>query len=94
MLMIMPATDNPPAMMVISIGSDSGFSDAGTGGTARGMIFGGGAATAAAGAGRTSALWSAAGVGGLAAGFAVDMGSGQRTAAAGAIMLASRAGED
>ena len=90
--MIMTTTDSPPAMMVISIGSDSGFSDAGTGGTARGMIWGGGAAVGA-GAGRTSALCSAAGAGALAPGFAVDMGSGQRAAAAGAIMFASRARE-
>ena len=29
-----PSTDSPPATIVISIGSDSGFSDAGIGGTA------------------------------------------------------------
>src|SRR5436190_23413300 len=92
MLMITPTTDNPPATMVISIGSDGGFSGAGTGGTARGMIWGGGAA-AAAGAGRTSAVWSATVAGALAPGFAVDMGSGQRVAAAGAIMFASLAEE-
>ena len=79
-------TDSPPAMMVISIGHDIGFSDAGTGGTARGMTCG-----FVAGEGRASVLWSAgaaAGACGLAAGFTVDIGSGQRVAAAGASMFA------
>ena len=40
MLMITPNTDSPPATMVISIGNDSGFSDAVTDGTARGMTSG------------------------------------------------------
>ena len=33
-------TEKPPATMVISIGSDIGFSETGTGGTARGMTCG------------------------------------------------------
>ena len=84
-------TDSPPAMMVISIGHDIGFSVAGMGGTARGMICG-----FVAGAGRASAFWSAgvaAGAGGLAAVFTVDIGSGQRVAAAGASMFALLAAE-
>ena len=80
-------TDSPPALTVISIGSDIGFSDKGMGGTARGMACGFAGGVAAGGA----ALWSAGAAGaaeGLAAEFVVDIGSGQRVAAAGASMFA------
>ena len=84
-------TDSAPALTVISIGSDIGFSDRGMGGTARGMACCFAGVVAAAGGVRTSALWSAGAVGaagGLAAEFVVDIGSGQRVAAAGASMFA------
>ena len=64
MLTITPRTDNPPATMVINIGSDIGFSDTGTGGTARGMTCG---LCRRRRRSRTSAFWSAGAGGGLAA---------------------------
>ena len=88
MLTITPTTDNPPATMVISIGSDSGLSDTGAGGTARGMIWGG-AGAADVCAGRTSSVCSLAGAGTLKPGLAVEVGSGQRVAATGATTFAS-----
>src|SRR5262245_62006757 len=57
-------TENPPAMTVISIGHDIGFSAKGSGGTARGIV----SALAGGGAACCSALCSAGGGAGLAAG--------------------------
>jgi hypothetical protein len=70
---------------VISIGSDNGFSDAGIGGTARGITCGlpGGVV-----GGCTSALCSAGAAGGLLAEFTAVAESGQRAAGACASMLA------
>ena len=87
MLMRTARTDSPPALTVISIGSDIGFSDKGMGGTARGMACCFAGVDAAPGGVRPSVPWSAGAAGaagGLAAEFVVDIGSGQRDAAAGA----------
>jgi hypothetical protein len=75
---------------VISIGSDNGFSDAGIGGTARGMTCG--LAGGVVGADCTSALCSAGAGGGLLAEFAAVVESGQRAAGACASMLADFVG--
>src|SRR5690242_5488083 len=88
MLMITPNTDRPPATMVISIGNDSGFSDTGTGGTARGIACGG-AGTAAACAGLVSLPGSVAAAGAPAPVLMAEVGSGQRITGAGADMLAA-----
>lgn len=52
-------TDNPPTTTVISIGSDIGFSDAGMGGTTRGMTGGRAGGGVTAGERVSATVWSA-----------------------------------
>ena len=91
MLRITPTTDNPPATMVISIGSDSGFSRCGSGrhGARHDLRWRSGRRSRRLRRPDCLGSGSVAGAGALTPGLADDVGSGQRIAAAGAITLVS-----